>query len=313
MATIAVPTTRIRLGYHLCGTGASPSPFHMQQNRIYRWPTVFENQYVPEPTSAERQLVSSFGQSAFFDFAGGTNFAGGIMVRMSQNYTYGEVKIPDSQFHMGYGSPAYNASVGWGYWDIYWDYDTNYSSGFQIMVNSGTAGGAYRGISDSPSATPSISTMKINGHGPDGTSGTTYFDDGGSVTNLLIEIPWADINAVDNIYVYFSDDPGGTPVGSTTAAPPPTTTTTTTIASITWQAYGGVTSEPSCTGTFGYRSRSLVKNSGGSNNTPEVGDTLYTNTLQTTLAAANTWWIDSSGIKAKIGSTAGVVSQVVSC
>lgn len=221
MASRAVPTSRIRLGFHLCGQGV------FEQVSGYQWPFIFSGnefgtpgQYVPVPTNAEKTFVSSFGQSAFFDFAAGTNFAGGIKVRMAQfPYNYGEVKIPDSSYHDFYLSPAYNSNTSSviGRYDIYWNYDTNYPGGFQIMVNSGTPSGFYRGISDVSNATPGITTMRINGHGPDGTVNTTYFDDGGSVGDLLIEIPWADINAVNNIYVYF-----GEPI-ETTTTPAPTT------------------------------------------------------------------------------------------
>jgi len=221
MASIAVPTARIRLGLHLCGQGV------FEQVSGFQWPFIFSGdefgtpgQYVPVPTNAEKTFVSSFGQSAFFDFAAGTNFAGGIKVRMAQfPYNYGEVKIPDSSYHDFYLSPPYNSNTTSviGRFDIYWDYDTNYPAGFQIMVNSGTPSGFYRGISDVSNATPGTVSMRVNGHGPDGTSNTTYFDDGGSVGDLLIEIPWADINAVNNIYVYFSE-----PIETTTTAPPTT-------------------------------------------------------------------------------------------
>ena len=101
MASRAVPTSRIRLGFHLCGQGV------FEQVSGFQWPFIFSGnefgtpgQYVPVPTNAEKTFVSSFGQSAFFDFAAGTNFAGGIKVRMAQfPYNYGEVKIPDSSYH----------------------------------------------------------------------------------------------------------------------------------------------------------------------------------------------------------------------
>lgn len=312
MASRACPTSRIRLAYNLCMRGIAT----LQQS-THIWPTVFENQYVPEPDSSptdERQLVSSFGNSAFFDFAAGTNFAAGIRVRLAQTHTYGYIKIPDSPIHNVYMTTpgaAYNStstSVP-ALLDIYWDYDTNYSSGFTFTVNSGALGGYFLGISDISNANiAQQSLFQVNGHGPDGTSSTYYWDDAFvTATDEVVTIPWADINAVDDIYVYFVE-----PTATTTAAPPVTTTTTTTVSSITWQAYGGVTSEPACS-TYTYKNRSLVKTSGGSATYPEVGDTLYSNALGTTLASANTWWIDALGTKAKIGSTAGNVSQVTNC
>lgn len=312
MASRNCPATRIRLAHNLSMKGIA-----VLQQSTHVWPTVFENQYVPQPDVSpndERQLVSSFGNSAFFDFAADSNFAAGIRVRLAQTHTYGYIKIPDSPIHNVYMTTpgaAYNSnstSVP-ALLDIYWDYDTNYSSGFTFTVNSGNLGGYFLGISDISNANiTQQSLFQVNGHGPDGTSQSYYWDDAFvTATDEVVTIPWADINAVDDIYVYFVE-----PTSTTTAAPPPTTTSTTTVASITWVAYGGITTQPSCTGTYGYRNRSLVKTSGGSSSVPEVGDTLYTNTLQNTLASANTWWIDAGGTKAKIGSN-GIVSQIINC
>jgi hypothetical protein len=69
-------------------------------------------------------------------------------------------------------------------------------------VNSKSSG-RYRGISDQCGITPGVSTCFVNGNGPDGTSGTTYFEDGGSVGDLSVFIPWKDILAVEAIFVYF--------------------------------------------------------------------------------------------------------------
>lgn len=315
MASRNCPATRIRLAHNLSMKGIA-----VLQQSTHVWPTVFENQYVPQPDVSpndERQLVSSFGNSAFFDFAADSNFAAGIRVRLAQTHTYGYIKIPDSPIHNAYVTTpgaAYNSnstSVP-ALLDIYWDYDTNYSSGFTFTVNSGNLGGYFLGISDISNANiTQQSLFQVNGHGPDGTSQSYYWDDAFvTATDEVVTIPWADINAVDDIYVYFVEPSVSTTSASTTQAPP---TTTTTVSSITWVAYGGVTSEPSCTATYGYRNRSLVKTSGGGATTPQNGDTLYTNTLQPTLAPANTWWIDEFGNKAKIGSTAGIVSSTVSC
>jgi len=226
MSSIAVPTERIRLGAHLCGNGV------FEQVSGFQWPFIFSGnefgtpgQYVPIPTNAQKTAVSGFSDatrtySAFFDFAAGTNFAGGIKVRMAQfPYNYGEVKIAGSGYHDVFLTPAYNSNTSSvpARYDIYWDYNNNYPAGFEITIRSGTPSGFYRGISDVSNATPGNLSMRVNGHGPDGTSNSTYFQDGGSIGETVIQIPWADINAVNNIYVYF-----GEPIETSTTAPPTT-------------------------------------------------------------------------------------------
>lgn len=225
MAIISVPTARVALGFHLCGTGAvlsgSSTPYAFFPIEI-RWPNVAENQYIPNP-STENVFVNGFGDSLFFNFPTGSNLGGGIQAFMSDSTstTYGEVKIPNSTIHNNYTSiyvsncgsfnprslagvtdPGGTGLGGAGRFDIWWDFQTNYPGGFELVVNSKSSG-RYRGISDQCGITPGVSTCFVNGNGPDGTSGTTYFEDGGSVGDLSVFIPWKDILAVEAIFVYF--------------------------------------------------------------------------------------------------------------
>lgn len=235
MSVITIPTSKIALGNHLSGQGAvlptSSTPYAFFPIEI-RWPNIAENQYIPDLTqfsaNDQTQDVSGFGNSLFFDFETNIGLAGGIQAFMvdSLAYTYGEIKIPRSKIHNNYTSiyvsncgsfnPRSLAGVlgndglgGCGRFDIYWDYSNNYSSGFEIVVNSKSSG-RYRGISDQCGVAPTIENCRINGNGPDGTSSTTYFEDGGSVSDLTITIPWNDINNVQAIFVHFIEaDSGG--------------------------------------------------------------------------------------------------------
>ena len=226
MAIVSVPTTRVRLAFHLCGTGAvlsgSASPYAFFPLET-RWPNVAENQYIPNP-STENVFVDGFGDSLFFNFPTGSNLGGGIQAFMSDSTstTYGEIKVPNSPFHSNYTSiyvsscgsfnprslagvtdPGSTGLGGAGRSDIWWDFENYYSGGFELVVNSKSSG-RYRGISDQCGLSSTNPTdYRINLHGPDGTTGTTYFDDAGSVTNLSIFIPWKDILAVEAIFVYF--------------------------------------------------------------------------------------------------------------
>lgn len=235
MSVIKIPTARIALGNNLSGTGAfltsSLTPYAFFPIEI-RWPNIAENQYIPDLTSGgsndQTQNVSGFGNSLFFDFQTNIELAGGIQAFMvdSLAYTYGEIKIPRSKIHNNYTSiyvsncgtfnprslagvsdPDLTGLGGCGRYDIYWDYLNNYSSGFEIVVNSKSLG-RYRGISDQCSVASSLTPedYSINGNGPDGTpvsSFNTYFSDGGSVSDLTITIPWKDINNVQAIFVHF--------------------------------------------------------------------------------------------------------------
>jgi hypothetical protein len=235
MAIISVPTARVALGFHLCGTGAvlsgSVSPYAFFPLEV-RWPNVAENQYIPNP-STENVFVDGFGDSLFFNFPTGSNLGGGIQAFMSDSTSaaFGEVKIPNSTIHNNYTSiyvsscgsfnPRSLAGVtdigatglgGAGRFDIWWDFESNYPGGFELIVNSkvfGSNSGAYLGISDQCGITPGISTCFVNGNGPDGTNTTTYFNDSTApVTDLSILIPWKDILAVEAIFIYFvSGDP----------------------------------------------------------------------------------------------------------
>lgn len=240
MSVITIPTAKIQLGRHLSGTGAvlagSSTPYAFFPIEI-RWPNIAENQYIPDLTlggsNDQTQNVSGFGNSLFFDFETNIGLAGGIQAFMVNNlaYTYGEIKIPRSKIHNNYTSiyvsncgsfnPRSLAGVlgndglgGCGRFDIYWDYLNNYSSGFEIVVNSKSSG-RYRGISDQCSVASSTNPLdySINGNGPDGTpvsSFNTYFSDGGTVSDLTITIPWNDINNVSAIFVHFIEaDSGG--------------------------------------------------------------------------------------------------------
>jgi hypothetical protein len=238
MSVITIPTSKIALGNHLSGTGAvlagSSTPYAFFPIEI-RWPNIAENQYIPDLTlggsNDQTQNVSGFGDSLFFEFETNIGLAGGIQAFManSLSFTYGEIKIPRSKIHNNYTSiyvsncgtfnPRSLAGVlnntglgGCGRFDIYWDYLNNYSSGFEIVVNSKSSG-RYRGISDQCGVSPSIENCSINGNGPDGTpvsSFNTYFSDGGTVSDLTITIPWNDINNVTAIFVHFIEaDSGG--------------------------------------------------------------------------------------------------------
>lgn len=237
MSVIRIPTSKIALGNNLAGTGAvltsSLSPYAFFPIEI-RWPNVAENQYIPDLTlggsNDQTQNVSGFGDSLFFSFETNIELAGGIQAFMvdSLAYTYGEIKIPRSKIHSNYTSiyvsncgsfnPRSLAGVlgngglgGCGRFDIYWDYLNNYSSGFEIVVNSKSSG-RYRGISDQCGVAPTIENCSINGNGPDGTavnSFNTYFSDGGTVSDSTITIPWKDINNVQAIFVHFIEADGG--------------------------------------------------------------------------------------------------------
>ena len=239
MSAITIPTSRIQLKHHLSGQGAvlpgTSTPYAFFPIEI-RWPSIAENQYIPDLTqfsaNDQTQDVSGFGNSLFFDFETNIGLAGGIQAFMvnSLAYTYGEIKIPRSKIHNNYTSiyvsncgtfnPRSLAGVsgnanslgGCGRFDIYWDYLNNYSSGFEIVVNSKSSG-RYRGISDQCGVTPTIENCSINGNGPDGTpvnSLNTYFSDGGTVGDLTVTIPWNDINNVRAIFVHFIEaDSGG--------------------------------------------------------------------------------------------------------
>jgi len=234
MSVITIPTSKIALGNHLSGTGAvlagSSTPYAFFPIEI-RWPNIAENQYIPDLTlggsNDQTQFVDGFGTSLFFDFETNIGLAGGIQAFMvdSLAYTYGEIKIPRSKIHNNYTSiyvsncgtfnprslggvsGNFDALGGCGRFDIYWDYLNNYSSGFEIVVNSKSLG-RYRGISDQCSVAASTNPLdySINGNGPDGTpvSGfNNYFYDAGTVSDLTIPIPWNDINNVEAIFVHF--------------------------------------------------------------------------------------------------------------
>jgi hypothetical protein len=229
MAIVSVPTARVRLAFHLCGTGAvlsgSATPYAFFPREI-RWPNVAEEQYIPNPTTSptdETVFVDGFGNSLFFNFPTGTNLGGGIQAFMGDatSATYGEIKVPNSSIHDNYTSIyASNCSTfnprslagtvdplgtglgGAGRSDIWWDFENYYPGGFELIVNSKSSG-RYRGISDQCGITPGVSTCFVNGNGPDGTSSTNYFEEAGSVGDLSIFIPWKDILAVEAIFVYF--------------------------------------------------------------------------------------------------------------
>ena len=241
MAFISVPLTRIRLKFHLAGEGARlygsniPYAFFLGAE----WSEIAETYYIPNPTiSPNNEVVdvNGFGNSLFFKFPAGTNLGGGIQAFMSSatSATYGEIKIAQSSIYSNYSSPYVNncatfeprslagvtsfGAGGVGRNDIWWDYENYYPGGFELVVNSKSAG-YYRGISDQCGITPGITTCRVNGNGPDGTNTTTYFEDGGTVGNLSIFIPWKDILAVTAIFVYFvAGDPGG---GTPPPPPPP--------------------------------------------------------------------------------------------
>jgi len=234
MSVITIPTSKIALGNHLSGRGAvlagSSTPYAFFPIEI-RWPNIAENQYIPDLTlggsNDQTQFADGFGTSLFFDFETNIGLAGGIQAFMvnSLAYTYGEIKIPRSKIHNNYTSiyvsncgtfnprslggvsGYFDALGGCGRFDIYWDYLNNYSSGFEIVVNSKSLG-RYRGISDQCSVAASTNPLdySINGNGPDGnpvSSFNTYFSDGGDVYDLTITIPWNDINSVQAIFVHF--------------------------------------------------------------------------------------------------------------
>jgi hypothetical protein len=231
MAIISVPTSRVALGFHLCGQGAvlsgSSTPYAFFADA--EWPQIAENFYIPDPTVFPNDQtigVAGFGNSLFFNFPTGSNLGGGIQAFMGDatSFTYGEIKIPDSRAGYAiYSSPYVNdcgtfeprsltgvtsfGLGGVGRFDIWWDPENNYPGGFELIVNSKSSG-KYRGISDQclASSTNPLD-YSINGNGTDGnpiTNFNTYFvDGGGAVTDLVITIPWKDILAVEAIFVYF--------------------------------------------------------------------------------------------------------------
>jgi hypothetical protein len=241
MAIITIPTSRVALGFHLCGQGAvlsgsiPPSPYAFFSDVI--WPGVAEVQYNPDPSflaSNDQTIdVSGFGNSLFFNFPTGSNLGGGIQAFMAnlESYNYGEIKISNARrtAHTNYTSPyvsncgTFNprnlngvvsfGDGGVGRFEIYWDYETYYPGGFELTINSKVFGGKigfYRGVSEVCGLTGTDLNLdqnfKINGNGPDGTpvgAFNTYRNDGAAQTDLVITIPWKDILAVEAIFVYF--------------------------------------------------------------------------------------------------------------
>lgn len=238
MAIVTVPTSFVALGFHLSGQGAvlsgSATPYAFFGDVV--WPDIAAIQYNPDPTNSPNDQtvgIDGFGNSLFFTFPTGSNLGGGIQAFMAdlEASNYGEIKIPNARrsAHTNYTSPyvsncgTFNprnlsgvvsfGDGGVGRFEIYWDYETYYPSGFELVVNSKVFGGKigfYRGVSDVCGLTGTQLTLaenfKINGNGPDGTPVTSlnsYINDGGAQTDLSIFIPWKDILAVEAIFVYF--------------------------------------------------------------------------------------------------------------
>lgn len=234
MAIISVPTARVALAFHLAGGGAvlsgsaSPYAFFLVPLAA-EWPGI-TTQYIPDPLVSPNDVrvdVDGFGNSLFFNFPTGSNLGGGIQAFMANEASsnFGEAKVDTSRIDNAYMSiyvsncgtfnprslagTANNPSGrrGSGGFDIWWDFENNYPGGFELTVNSKVFGGRighYVGISDQCGIIPGVTTCFINGNGPDGTPSSTYFvDGGGSVTDLVVTIPWKDILAVEAIFVHF--------------------------------------------------------------------------------------------------------------